>query len=981
MDKYLSKSNKEIEQDLETNLEEGLTSQHVDERIKQYGRNELPQGKVTPWFLVFLKTLIQPIQIILMVAALISVIAPLISNNWHVHFEIFIDFIVIMAIVLIDGILETIQEVKARKSMDALKEISKPRTVVIRDDAQREIDAAELVLGDVVVLEAGKYIPAELRIVEASDLMIDESILTGESVPVEKSSGPLNKTTSILAEMKNIAFMSTVVTAGRAVGVVIKTGKDTEIGKIATSINENDEGKTPLEKKFNRFTMIIALISFVIGIAIFLTLFISGDRGAWANHLMVAITLAIGVIPECLAAIISITLSFSTKRMAKENVIVKKLQAVETLGSVNVICTDKTGTLTQNKMTVKKIIANNQIIEVKDYLTEKKDEHIDLFLKSLVLCNDSVTEGTERIGDPTELALVDFAELMGYDEQDARDEWKRIDEIPFDSERKMMTTVNNISGVNTTFTKGAIDQLLKYCTKIMIDDTVRDITEADKTQLIEIANKLSDDALRVLAFAYNTRYDMEEDQDDLEHDLVFLGAVAMIDPVRQSAVNAVKQAHEAGVKVVMITGDHAVTALAIAKELDIAQTMSEVMSSDRLNALSDDELYQVIEQINVFARVNPEHKVRIVEALQRRGNITSMTGDGVNDAPSLTKADIGVAMGITGTDVAKQAADIILTDDNFETIIKGVNEGRNVYQKIKRAVTFVIGVNMANVISIFILSAINSVSPVEATNILWMNLIVESLIALSMGMGVNDNSLMKVKPIKGKNSLFRGIWWSMIKITIFTSIASIGAWYFGMSFVNQTVIADALKSSGYSDLEAAQIMLKNNATWYQIFKDHDVQIAAKIIIGNYGRTAMFIAITCAPCGYANLVKLSQWKTSKKVNIIVNKPLWICSMGALVLNLVIILIPGLNTSVLNLIPLAGYKTAWYLIPVSLAIAAIPTFVILTLDAVVFVAYHYFPEPRRRNQMLVAELVKKDKLLEEKKRKKAKKDKEKTSLDKK
>ncbi|ARU91550.1 cation-transporting ATPase [Spiroplasma clarkii] len=966
----MSQKNENLEKELETNFEEGLTSEQVEDRLQKYGRNELPQGKVTPWYLIFLKTLTQPIQIILIIAAIISVIAPLISNHWEVHFEVFIDFMVIISIVLIDGILETVQEVKARKSMDALKEISKPKAVVIRNDGQQEIDAGELVVGDIVVLEAGKYIPAELKIIEASDLMIDESILTGESVPVEKIDTPLAKTTQILAEMKNIAFMSTVVTAGRAIGVVIKTGKDTEIGKIATSINENDESHTPLEKKFNRFTMIIALISFLIGIAIFLTLFVSGDQKAWANHLMVAITLAIGVIPECLAAIISITLSFSTKRMATENVIVKKLQAVETLGSVNVICTDKTGTLTQNKMTVQKIIINNQIIDGKKYSLEKKDEHADYFLKSLVLCNDSVTEGLERIGDPTELALVDFAESMGYDEQDARDEWKRIDEIPFDSERKMMTTVNNINGVNTTFTKGALDQLLKHCTKIMVNNTVRTITQADKDSLLEIANKLSDDALRVLAFAYNTSYDVEPDQDDLEHDLTFIAGVAMIDPVRESAVNAVKQAHDAGVKVVMITGDHAVTALAIAKELDIAHSMNEVMSSERLNSLSDDELYQIIEQINVFARVNPEHKVRIVDAFQRRGNITSMTGDGVNDAPSLTKADIGVAMGITGTDVAKQAADIILTDDNFETIIKGVNEGRNVYQKIKRAVTFVIGVNMANVISIFVLSALNSVSPVEATNILWMNLIVESLIAISMGMGANDNSLMKVKPIKGKNPLFRGIWWSMIKITMFTSIASIAAWYFGMGFVNTQVIESALSQAGYNEAQVSEILIRNNHGWYQIFKDHNVLISAKVIIGNFGRTAMFIAITCGPCGYANLIKLSQWQTSKKINIIVNKPLWICSMGALGLNIIVIFVPGLNTSILNLIPLTEYQTAWYLIPVSLAIAAAPTFIILALDGIVFVTYHYFPDPKRRNQMLVAEMIKSDKLLAEKKRKKAK-----------
>ncbi|AHI52946.1 cation-translocating P-type ATPase [Spiroplasma culicicola] len=955
MDEYLSKNKKSIENSLETNLEEGLTSEQVIEKQKLIGKNELPQGKVTPWYVIFLKTLIEPIQLILIAAAVISVIAPLAASGFsHIATEDFIDCIVIMSIVLIDSILETVQAIKARKSMDALKSLSKPKAVVIRNDMQQEIDASELVPGDIVVLEAGKYVPAELRIIESNDLMIDESILTGESVPVEKIDHEINNKTTILAEMKNIAFMSTFTTAGRAIGVVIKTGVNTEIGKIATSINENDEEHTPLEKKLSFFTLIVALISFLIGALIFVTLFLSGDKNNWSEYLMVAITLAIGVIPECLAAIISITLSFSTKRMAQENVIVKKLQAVETLGSVNVICTDKTGTLTQNKMTVKKMIMDNQILESKSYAKEKNDRHMDLFLKSLVLCNDSVTEGSERIGDPTELALVDYAEIIGYDEQDARDKWERIDEMPFDSERKMMTTVNNVDGVKTTFTKGAIDQLLDCCTKIMVDNVERDITQADKDQLLAIASTLSADALRILAFAYNTNYDNEPDKDDLERNLTFLGGVAMIDPVRQSAVNAVKQAHDAGVRVVMITGDHAVTALAIAKELDLAHSESEVMSSDQLNEMSDEQLYEVIEQIKVFARVNPEHKVRIVEALQKRENITSMTGDGVNDAPSLAKADIGVAMGITGTDVAKQAADVILTDDNFETIIKGVNEGRNVYQKIKRAITFILGVNFANVLSIFILSTINTVSPVEATNILWMNLVVESIIALSMGMGANDPSLMKVKPIKGKNSLFRGIWFSMIKILIFTTGVTIGAFYLGMAMMPENYIKDIFDRPEFSSQK-----FNPDLSWFQILRSNDYIFALKLEIGDYGRTAMFIAITCAPCFYASLVKLSHWKTSKKLNIVINKPLWIASIGAMALNLVALFIPGLNSGILNLLSISEYKETWYLVPIIFLLSATPAIAILAVDGIVFVSYHYFPDTRRRNKQIVEELIAKDK----------------------
>ncbi|QGS51998.1 cation-translocating P-type ATPase [Spiroplasma tabanidicola] len=972
MDDYLSKSIKDIANNLNSDIKKGLNDIQVENNLTKYGKNELPQGKVTPWYLVFLHSLFEPIQIILMVAAIISVVAPLIGTTWKVNLEDFIDFIVIFMIVIIDAILETFQTLKARKSMDALKSLSKPKAIVIRNGNQQEVEASSLVVGDIVVLEAGKYIPAEIRIIEANGLMIDESILTGESVPVEKTSKEIIST-SILAEMKNIGFMSTFTTAGRAIGIVIKVGVDTEIGKIATSINENDEEATPLEKKLGFFTMIIALLSFSLGVIIFIALFFSGDRTAWSNYLMVAITLAIGVIPECLAAIISVTLSLSARRMADENVIVKKLKAVETLGSVNVICTDKTGTLTQNKMTVTKLVMDNKISEAKDYLKHKKDRHLDLFLKALVLCNDSVTEGDERIGDPTELALVDFAEVTGLDEQKARELYSRVNELPFDSERKMMTTVNNIDDKYNVFTKGAIDQLIKCCSKIMIDNVIRDITEEDKVELLNIAKKLSRDALRVLAFAYKT---IDNQNEDLESDLTLLGAVAMIDPVRESAVSAVRQAKQAGVRVVMITGDHAVTALAIARDLELAQDETEVMSSEKLNEMDDEQLFDIIEQIRVFARVNPEHKVRIVNALQKRGNITSMTGDGVNDAPSLAKADIGVAMGITGTDVAKQAADVILIDDNFETIIKGVNEGRNVYAKIKRAITFILGVNLANVLSIFILSTINTVSPLEATNILWMNLIVESCIALAVGMGNNDPSLMKVKPIKGKNSLFKGIWFSMMKIIFFLTICSIAAFYFGMSFVDENhlkKILDTFKNdpdniAKYADLDTATLAKEG---WFQVYRNHpEIPMGLKIEIGDYGRTSIFMTITCAPCLFANFIKLSQWQTSKKINFVTNKPLIIASFIAAALNAIALFVPGINNNILNLLNTQEYFDHWYMLPVIFGLVILPTVGILLVDGVVFVSYHYFPDPWRRNQKIVKEFIEVDKAIAAAEKEKAK-----------
>jgi Ca2+-transporting ATPase len=431
---------------------------------------------------------------------------------------------------------------------------------------------------------------------------------------------------------------------------------------------------------------------------------------------MIAITLAIGVIPESLGAVVSITLSISTKRMAKENVIVKRLSSVETLGSVNVICTDKTGTLTQNKMAIRKIIFNGQEYSANEFLKLNLDSFSeDLFNQALVLPNDAITDGQERIGDPTELALIDFAEQLGIDEIKYRQKYQRLDEIPFDSKRKLMSTLNQISDeVKVNFTKGALDELLKKCRRILIDGKVVNLTDEIKTKIMKQAAKMSNDALRVLGFAYKQVKTVKAS----EKDLIFLTAVGMIDPVRETAIEAVHNAHEANIRVVMITGDHPRTALAIAKELDIAYTEYEVMTSSVLESLDDEQLNRVIDNIRVFARVNPEHKTRIVQALQKKKNVTAMTGDGVNDAPSLSIADIGISMGISGTDVAKEASDVILTDDNFGTIMKGVNEGRNVYQKIKRTIVFLLGINLANVLAILVLALINQRLPLAATDIL-----------------------------------------------------------------------------------------------------------------------------------------------------------------------------------------------------------------------------------------------------------------------
>jgi len=907
----------EVEKNLKTNSVTGLKNDVAVKRLEKNGKNELPKAKTRPWYVTFLLSLVEPIQILLLIAAVISVVAPYLAAG---ELE-FIDFSVIIAIVLIDAILETVQTVKARKSVDALKSLSKPISVVIRNGKQFEIEAADLVVGDLVVIEAGKYIPAELRIIEAQDFTVDESILTGESLPVIKHSNKI-KETKILAERTNIAFMSTFAVSGRALGIVISTGGQTEIGKIAQSLTENADIKTPLEKKLTSFSYWISVFALITGVLIFIALYFSGRSHEWTQYLMIAITLAIGVIPESLSAVVSITLSVSTKRMAKEHVIVKKLASVETLGSVNVICTDKTGTLTQNKMTVKKLLFNNELLTDHEFIEKAhSDFETNIFKKLLVLPNDAITDGKERIGDPTELALIDFAERIGVDELKYRKEFIRLDEIPFDSQRKLMTTLNKISPKEKiNFTKGAIDELLKKCNSILIHGVVKPLNKETKNNILKSVTKMSNDALRVLGFAYKESHGAIE---AVESKLIFVGAVGMIDPVRESAIEAVREAHEAKIRVVMITGDHAKTALAIAKSLDIAYTEYEVMTSDVLEKMSDTELVRVIDNIRVFARVNPEHKVRIIQALQAKGNITSMTGDGVNDAPSLNIADIGVAMGISGTDVAKEAADVILTDDNFGTIMKGVNEGRNVYQKIRRTIVFLLGVNIANVLSILILSLINHVSPLEATDILWINLIVESLLAISMGMGPLDDNLMLVEPIKGKNGLLRGLGYSIIKIAIVLGAMEIASFYVGI----------LIATGGFEVTEG---------------------VNGNVI---YGQTALFITATLSPTFISHLVKLTNWKVTKKIDVKVNKALMLSSFIAIVLNTIIIFTPKISTEVFKLMSIEQWQEPnmfWILIA-SIGFSLVTPVGILIVDGILFVSYHYTKNPWNRNRDLVNKYV--------------------------
>ncbi|WP_434342796.1 cation-translocating P-type ATPase [Mycoplasma capricolum] len=952
MDNLEQKTIDEIQKILNTNIKTGLTNQKASELLIKNGKNELAKNKQTPAILIFLKSLIQPIQIVLFIAAIISVIAPLISSkHFEVKFDDFIDFIVIMGVIILDATLETIQQIKARKSVDALKSLSKPSAILLRDSIVKEIDASELVVGDIVILEAGKYVPADLRLLESSDCMVEESILTGESLPVEKNIKPI-KQTNILADKKNICFMSTFITSGRAIGVVIKTGIDTEIGKISKTISENEEQVTPLEKKMNKFSYLISILAIIISFFVFISFIISSNKNNWATYLMISITLAIGVIPESLSAIVSIALSFATKRMAKNNVIVKKLESIETLGSVNVICTDKTGTLTQNKMAIKKLIWNNQIILSDEFIDKTENELAKtLFLKSLVLPNDSITEKDERIGDPTELALVDFAEQLKIDEQEFRRKYPRIFEIPFDSERKLMSTVNILEDDKKfIFTKGALDQILKKCSKIFINNKIVKLTNTYKKEIKKLSTSLSDDALRVLGFGFKQ---ILNDEQQTEEDLIFIGAVGMIDPIRKEALIAIQHAKAAGIKTIMITGDHAITALAIAKDLDLAYTQYEVMSSEKLEQYTDQELESAIDNIKIFARVNPEHKVRIVQALQKKGYIVSMTGDGVNDAPSLAIADIGVAMGVSGTDVAKQAADVILTNDDLNTMMTGVLEGRNVYQKIRRAIVLLLGFNFANVISIVIISLLLKISPLNATNILFVNLVVDSCLAFGIGMSPIDRTLLKNKPQLRNSNILSEIIWPLFKVGLSLSTAQIISFIIGMSVTNLDYY-NSLENYNKANNWFLFIQQNSNTLLTNLDDMHDFIV--------FGRTSMFITSIISPILFTHLIKLTNWKETKKIDWTISKPLICACVIALLISIIAFSIPVLNSKVFGLAGINdtkqyinwNSKNMWILFS-SLGCGLIPFIFILITDAIEFYSYHLSNRTWEKRQKLIKQII--------------------------
>lgn len=720
----------------------GLTSFQVDDRQKQYGLNEMDQQEKESPLQIFLSQFKDLLVIVLIVAGFISMATGEIVSS-----------IVIFIVITINAILGTVQTLKARKSLESLSKLSMPHVKVIRDGQLHQIVSNELTIGDLVYVEAGDVIEGDGRLIECANLQVNESALTGESLPQEKQLEVIAGEVGI-ADQTNMVFSSGLVTNGTGKYIVTKIGMNTEIGKIATMLENAKERKTPLQLTLEDFSKKLTISICVICAIILAMNVIVAHEDIW-DALLIAVALAVAAIPEALNSIVTIVLSISTQKMVKEHAIIKQLNAVESLGCVSVICSDKTGTLTQNKMKVMELFLNNEVI--KPEMLDVKDHSHDVLLKSCLLCNNAVSNGSTQIGDPTEIALLDLFDRYGEKDVDYHVEAIRIKELPFDSTRKMMS----INSENHLYTKGAVDVILDRCDQILIHDKKRPITEEDIKLIKEQNESFAKEGLRVLGFAYKTMKPKELSLED-ENNLTFVGMVAQMDPPRLESKDAVSKCKMAGIKPIMITGDHIITATSIAKEIGIFEDGDICLEGKELETMSDSALDEILPKVSVYARVAPEHKIRIVEAWQKRNEIVAMTGDGVNDAPALKQSDIGVAMGITGTEVSKDAASMILTDDNFSTIVKAVITGRNVYANIKNSITYLLSGNFSAILAVVFTSLALLPTPFMAVHLLFINLITDSLPAIAIGMEKGKDDVLKQKPRKRDDSILNAK--TMIKI-------------------------------------------------------------------------------------------------------------------------------------------------------------------------------------------------------------------------
>ena len=712
--------------------ENGLTQNQAKENQKKYGKNELAEGKKKNPFILFLEQYKDFLVIILIIAAIISGVLGDIESA-----------IVIFVVITINAILGTVQHIKAEQSLDSLKEMSAPTAKVIRDGEIKVVEGKDVTVGDVVVIEAGDYVCSDGRIIENASLKVDESAMTGESEPVEKQETVLDGEKP-LGDRVNMLYSGSFATYGRAKMVVTSVGMETEIGKIASLLKSTQEKKTPLQESLDNFGKKLSLI--IIGICVIvlgLELFRSDgiNLTVFTDAFVFAVALAVAAIPEALSSIVTIVLSVGTQKLAKENAVIRKLQAVEGLGSVSIICSDKTGTLTQNKMTVQKIYFDGQIIDKDDEINARQGQ----LIIDGALCNDSVQKEGQEIGDPTEIALVNFSEKHDLPVEKMREKYQRLGEIPFDSDRKLMSTVHKIGGNYKMLTKGAVDVLSGRINEVKTMDGKRPFTAEDLAELKKVNTEFSQMGLRVLAVCERDVDTVDISVDD-EKDYILLGLVAMQDPPREESAEAVRKCKTAGIRPIMITGDHLVTASAIARKIGILDDNGRAVEGREIENLSDEELDEFVSDVSVYARVSPEHKIRIVSAWQRKGYIVSMTGDGVNDAPALKQADIGVAMGITGSEVAKDAASMVLTDDNFATIVKAIENGRNLYRNIQRAIQFLLSGNTAGILAVLYASFMALPVPFKAVHLLFINLLTDSLPAIALGVEPHSSDVMNEKP-------------------------------------------------------------------------------------------------------------------------------------------------------------------------------------------------------------------------------------------
>ena len=780
----------------------GLTSSQANERLEKNGKNKLAEGKKDSLLKRFLSQLADPMIIILIVAAVISAVTAAVGGEN----EGYADVIIIMFVVLVNAILGVYQESKAEKAIEALQEIAAATSKVIRDGKLITVKSEDIVVGDIVVLEAGDSVPADCRIIECASMKIEESALTGESVPVTKTADIIDSLGSDdvpLGDRKNMCYMGSSVAYGRGKAVVVATGMDTEMGKIADALTQAKDEETPLQLKLNQLSKILSFI--VLGICVFIFAFdivralIVGDNitlSSTLNFFMVAVSLAVAAIPEGLAAVVTIVLSIGVTKMSKRNAVIRKLTAVETLGCTQIICSDKTGTLTQNKMTV-----------VEHAGTDEK-----LLATAMALCCDAELQEDGSVkGEPTEAALVAWANTLSLKKYEVEESFPRVGEAPFDSSRKMMSTVHKTENGFVQYTKGAPDVVLALCTTAYLDGKMVPMTDEIRQSIVDSNKAMADKALRVLCAAMRTYKEQPSNEaEELEQELCYIGLAGMIDPVRPEVVDAIKECKMAGIRPIMITGDHKDTAVAIAKQLGIIDENHRAITGMELNALSDEELDEQIENYSVYARVQPEHKVRIVQAWKKKGMITAMTGDGVNDAPSIKNADIGVGMGITGTDVTKNVADMVLADDNFATIVSAVDEGRRIYDNIRNSIQFLLSSNLSEVLSIFF-ATLFGFTLFEPVHLLWINLITDCFPALALGLEKGDPDIMKRKPRNSREGIFAGgMGFDCAYQGVMVTVLTLVAYVLGIMMANGEVMS--LREVFAVNDQNAQLLHQNGMT-------------------------------------------------------------------------------------------------------------------------------------------------------------------------